>query len=100
MSLLKVENLLKEYQLPKKDGWFGYDILRAVDGVSFSLEKGKTLGIVGESGSGKSTLARTLLRLEEPTAGQMWFEDTEITHMPEKLLREKRRYFQMVFQDS
>ena len=65
MSLLKAENIVKVFSVPDAQAWFGQGRLRAVDGVSLELEKGKTLGIVGESGSGKSTLARCLVALEE-----------------------------------
>ena len=71
----------------------------AVDGVSFSLDHGKTLGLVGESGCGKSTLGRSLLRLYDPTAGQILFEGRDITHLQGKNLRALRGDMQMIFQD-
>jgi peptide/nickel transport system ATP-binding protein len=73
--------------------------LRAVDGVSFSVPKGQTLGIVGESGCGKSTTGRALLRLVEPTAGKVVLEGREITGLPDDELRRLRPNMQMVFQD-
>ena len=73
--------------------------LKAVDGVSFNIKRGTTLGIVGESGSGKSTLGKVLLRLLEPTAGETLFEGEDIFQMPKEKLRKLRRYMQMVFQD-
>ncbi|QBF30505.1 dipeptide/oligopeptide/nickel ABC transporter ATP-binding protein [Thalassococcus sp. S3] len=68
-------------------------------GLSFQVPKGAVLGIVGASGSGKSTLGRAMLRLLEPTAGQIIFDGTDITHLPEEHLRAMRRRFQMIFQD-
>ncbi|SFZ85587.1 oligopeptide transport system ATP-binding protein [Devosia enhydra] len=73
--------------------------IRAVDGVSFDLRQGETLGIVGESGCGKSTLGRTLLRLYEPTEGRIWLEGEEIGTLGRKAMMAKRRTIQMIFQD-
>ena len=72
---------------------------KAVDGVSFEVIKGETLGIVGESGSGKTTMARLMMRLLEPTAGTVRFEGNDITHLKGKKLKAVRRELQMVFQD-
>jgi peptide/nickel transport system ATP-binding protein len=98
--LLRVQGLAKHYEITtglmrRKSG----EVVRAVDGVSFELAAGETLGLVGESGSGKSTLARTLLRLEEPTGGSAHYRGNEIFGLsPAELLR-FRRQIQVVFQD-
>jgi oligopeptide/dipeptide ABC transporter ATP-binding protein len=73
--------------------------VRAVDGVSFSIERGRTLGLVGESGSGKTTIGRTIVRLYKPTAGQILFEDRDLAQLHGEPLRLMRRRVQMVFQD-
>ena len=73
--------------------------LKAVDDVSFSIRKGETLGIVGESGSGKSTLGRVLLRLLEPTEGQVVFDGVDISYLSNRKVRPYRRDMQIVFQD-
>jgi oligopeptide transport system ATP-binding protein len=73
--------------------------VKAVDGVSFSIEAGETLCLVGESGCGKSTVSKTILRLLEPSAGQIWLGDTEVTRLAEDQMRSHRREAQMVFQD-
>jgi len=98
-SLLAVEELKKHF--PIRSGLFsllkGY--IRALDGVTFELEHGKTLGIVGESGSGKSTLARTIARLIDPTGGTVVLIGQPLTELRGKKLRKARKNFQMVFQD-
>ena len=74
-------------------------ILKAVDQVSFSIEKGKTFGLVGESGSGKSTIGKAILRYHKPTGGEIFYEGTEIGAMGEKELLPYRKKMQSVFQD-
>jgi oligopeptide/dipeptide ABC transporter ATP-binding protein len=91
--LLRVENLVKHYG-NRRSG-----LVPAVDGVSFGLERGATLAIVGESGSGKSTLARTLLRLVEPTAGEVYFRGRDLLGLSPREMRAARRHIQMIFQD-
>ena len=73
--------------------------VKAVDGVSFTLAPGEALGLVGESGCGKTTLGRAVVRLIEPTAGRIFFEDEDISGLKGTALRERRRGFQMIFQD-
>lgn len=96
--LLEVNNLQKWY--PVKGGIFGEKkFVKALNGVSFTLEPGKTLGLVGESGCGKSTLAKTIMHLQEPTDGNYLINDIDITALKGKKLRDMRTQFQMIFQD-
>ena len=96
---LKAENLVKYY--PIKAGVLRRTVgqVKAVDGVSFELYKGETLGIVGESGCGKSTLGRMLMRLEEPTAGKLTFDGVDVYSQKGGDMRRLRRDIQIVFQD-
>ncbi|MFC0411031.1 ABC transporter ATP-binding protein [Roseomonas elaeocarpi] len=98
--LLRVHELSKHYLVRR--GMFGGttgEVFRAVEGVSFELRQGETLGVVGESGSGKSTVARTLLGLETPTGGQMLYRGQDIAHATPAEMRRLRRQVQVVFQD-
>lgn len=98
-GLLRVENLKKHY--PVRGGVFGgrVGLVRAVDGVSFAIASGKTLGLAGESGCGKSTLARTVIRLEDPTEGKVSFAGNDMAHAAGRSLFQLRRDIQMIFQD-
>lgn len=97
--ILEVNNVKKYF--PIKGGMFDKDKLfvKAVDDVSFKIKKGETLGLVGESGCGKSTLGRTVMKLYEPTAGEIIFEGQDIAGLKGKELKELRRKMQIIFQD-
>ncbi len=100
-ALVDVRDLVKHY--PGERAWLGLGrprrVVRAVDGVSFTITPGQTLGLVGESGCGKSTVGRTLLRLQEPTAGLVLFDGTDVFALGARDLRALRRRMQVVFQD-
>ena len=98
-DVLRVENLRKLFPVRRGVLQRVQGHVRAVDGVSFSIAAGETLCLVGESGCGKSTVGKTILRLQEPTAGQIWLGDTEVTRLDEEQMRLHRRQVQMVFQD-
>jgi ABC-type oligopeptide transport system ATPase subunit len=96
--LLDVRHLVKEF--PRHGGWFRrLRGVRAVDDVSFSIAPGETFGLVGESGSGKTTTGRCILRLIEPTSGEIRFRDTDVRALSGADLRRVRRHLQIVFQD-
>jgi oligopeptide transport system ATP-binding protein len=99
-SLLEVTDLVKHF--PIKTGVLidrEVDQVRAVDGISFAIPRGKTLGLVGESGSGKSTACRAILQLIKPTSGSVKFEDREIAGLSRRQMKPLRREMQMIFQD-
>ncbi|HTN27310.1 MAG TPA: dipeptide ABC transporter ATP-binding protein [Burkholderiales bacterium] len=97
-ALLEVRNLVKHF--PVSAGLRKPTLsVKAVDGVSFSLQRGETLGLVGESGCGKTTTGRCVLLLERPTSGQILFEGSDLTTLSEKKLRAMRRRMQVIFQD-
>ena len=98
-AVLSVSELKKTYEVRKTAFSIKKEVIRAVDGVSFDLGKGETLGLVGESGSGKSTLARCLLLLEMPDQGSITFQDRELTGLGRKDLLAIRRDMQIIFQD-
>ena len=91
-NILEVQNLVKHFKTKR-------GMLHAVDGVSFTLERGKTLGLVGESGCGKSTTGRTILRLIEPTDGKIIFEGKDIRKLSHAQMRHMRKDMQLIFQD-
>ena len=91
-NILEVKNLKKYFKTPR-------GMLHAVDDVSFSIEKGHTLGIVGESGCGKTTTGRCILRLVEPTSGEIFFEGKDITKLSRGEMKKLRKDMQIIFQD-
>ncbi len=98
-TLLEVKNLKKYFPVAKNLLGKPTAFLKAVDNVSLSLEKGKTLGIVGESGCGKTTMGRTILRLYDVTDGEIWFKGQEISKIPNRAFDKLRPNMQMIFQD-
>ncbi len=98
MPLLTVRHLVKEF--PRSRPWWTRPaVVRAVDSVSFEIEPGETFGLVGESGSGKTTTGRCILRLIEPTAGEVRFKNLDVLALSREDLRRARREMQIVFQD-
>lgn len=93
--MIKVENIKKYFST----GMFSKKHVRAVDGLSFAIEEGETLGLVGESGCGKTTVGRLILRLIEPTEGKIFFKNTNILELNKKDLRRLRPKMQIIFQD-
>jgi oligopeptide transport system ATP-binding protein len=94
-TLMRVDNLYKHFPL----SGFGAGVVRAVDGVSFDVKRGETLGLVGESGCGKSTLGRLVSALVAPTSGSILFEGQDLARLRGRSLRRMRRELQIIFQD-
>jgi ABC-type glutathione transport system ATPase component len=97
--LLQVDNLVREYTMPREKLFGPPPKVHALNGVSFTVETGRSMGIVGESGSGKSTLARLVMALDKPTAGSVKLLGRDLHALPREELRQARRDIQMVFQD-
>src|SRR5262245_62675884 len=98
MPLLEVRDLVKHFT--RKQGWFrDPSLVRAVDGVSFTIDEGEMFGLVGESGCGKSTTGRCILRLVEPTSGDVLFRGENVLGFSSARMRAARRDMQIVFQD-
>jgi oligopeptide/dipeptide ABC transporter ATP-binding protein len=97
--LLEVRSLVKHFRVGAGLFGGGAGLIRAVDGVSFTIPRGETLGLVGESGCGKTTTGRCILQLERPTSGQIVFEGRDLTQLGEDELRPVRRQMQVIFQD-
>ena len=97
--LLQVDNLTRNYAMPREHLWVKAPVVKALQGVSFNIETGRSLGVVGESGSGKSTLARLVMALEVPSSGTVRMLGQDLSLLDAVALRDTRRDFQMVFQD-
>ena len=97
--MIKVENIKKYF--PIKEGFFNNKAghVKAVENVSFEIPEGEILGLVGESGSGKSTLGRAIIRLIEPTEGNIYYKNKNITKLSDNEMRKLRKDFQIIFQD-
>ena len=99
-KILEVKNLKKYFPLKKGKYKEGDPCVKAVDDITFDLYEGETLGLVGESGCGKSTLGRTIIRLYEPTSGEVIFEGEDVAKKSRKEMRALREEMQFIFQDQ
>ena len=99
MNLLEIQDLKVHFPVAQRLFGRTKEFVRAVDGVSFTIAPGETVGLVGESGCGKTTLGRAAIKLVEPTSGRIMFEGEDIAALSGKELRARRRRFQMIFQD-
>jgi peptide/nickel transport system ATP-binding protein len=97
--LLALDAVVRHYTLPRESLFRPAPSVHALNGVSLTVEAGRSLGVVGESGSGKSTLARLAMALEKPTSGSVRFDGVDLNALPAEALRRARQHFQMVFQD-
>src|SRR2546421_11446974 len=97
--LISIKDL--KVHFPLASGLFrrSRQVVKSVDGVTIDIYPGETLGLVGESGCGKSTLGRAILRLTEPTGGQVLFHGKDLANLSQREMREQRKYLQMIFQD-
>ena len=93
-KIVEVRDLVKHFPVDNSD-----DVVRAVDGISFDIFAGETLGLVGESGCGKSTVGRCMLRLHEPTSGNVFFEGQDVVGLKNREMQALRREMQIIFQD-
>ena len=97
--VVETSGLKRHYTLPRESLFRPPEVVKAVDGVDFAIQRGRSFGVVGESGSGKSTLARLIMALETPTAGTVRINGVDLNGLPASELQSMRRDFQMVFQD-
>ena len=97
--VVETSGLKRHYTLPRESLFRPPDVVKAVDGVDFAIQRGRSFGVVGESGSGKSTLARLIMALENPTEGSVRINGVDLNGLPASELQKMRRDFQMVFQD-
>ena len=97
--VVETSGLKRHYTLPRESLFRPPDVVKAVDGVDFAIQRGRSFGVVGESGSGKSTLARLIMALENPTEGSVRINGVDLNGLPSSELQKMRRDFQMVFQD-